>query len=69
VTRIRREGCPVAVLAESLSEVAVRYPSTRLVRSQVGNLCIIDAGEQVGWVDLTSGDWQDYRAGEATEGT
>ncbi|MFJ1461819.1 hypothetical protein [Nocardia sp. N2S4-5] len=37
-------------------QVAARHPNATLVKNDVGNLSIIDAGEYAGWLDLGSGE-------------
>jgi hypothetical protein len=39
-------------------EVVARYPQADLVKNQVGNLSVVNAGQYVGFIDLVTGEFE-----------
>jgi hypothetical protein len=39
-------------------QVATWYPEADLVKNQVGNLSVVNAGQYVGFIDLATGEFE-----------
>jgi hypothetical protein len=48
-------GVTAQQLREMADAVAARYPAAVLVKNQVGNLSVVNAGEYLGFLDLRFG--------------
>lgn len=57
-TSLRRRGCLIADLATAVTAIVDTYPDARLVRNRVGNLSVMVDGVDVGYLDLTTGRWE-----------
>lgn len=58
-TRPRRVGCAAVDLLAALAEVTGRHPGARLMRNRVGNLSVLVADQTAGFLDLTTGEYDE----------
>jgi hypothetical protein len=45
-------------------QVATWYPEADLVKNQVGNQCVVNAGPNVGFIDLATGEFEGFEGEE-----
>jgi hypothetical protein len=45
-------------------QVATWYPEADLVKNQVGNLSVVNAGQYVGFIDLATGEFEGFEGEE-----